>query len=523
MSDLLKQFADLLESDWRSKARPEQLPPPGDWSLWIACAGRGWGKTRCGAEWVLEIARANPNARIALIAPTAADARDVMVEGPSGIISIAPKDFVPLYEPSKRRVTFPNGAYALTFSSQEPERLRGPQFSDAWCDEFAAWQNLKETWDQLQFGLRVGKHPRTLITTTPKPLRLLRELMSRPDAVVARGKTLDNADNLPAATLANLIARYQGTRLGRQELNAEILEDAEGSLWRREWIEQCRVDKVPDDLQRIVVAIDPAVSVSEDSDETGIIVAGVDFDGHGFVLEDISGKFEPHEWAAHAIGAYHRWRADLIVAEANQGGAMVESTIRMVDANVPVRLVHATRGKAVRAEPISALYEQGRIHHVGIFEKLEDQLLSFSQENQRSRGDSPDHADSLVWAFTELIVDNGTPGILLYYQEELKRQGITTFDPDTGPVFHFDDPDGSNIPMICPSSFTGGCIIGKSGKRYQGMQPGDAVDIDLEDQLQFRRLGWTEMNEADLEAGNARGEQIENSFRGYWPRRNNIF
>ncbi len=400
---VFSELAQTLDDPWLRLARPEQLAPAGEWSVWTYLAGRGAGKSRSGAEWTRTMAQGSRTARIALIGPTAADVRDVMVEGESGILATSPDHFRPIFEPSKRRLTWPNGAVATMFSSEEPERLRGPQHTHIWADELCAWSNAQETWSMAMFGLRLGKHPQVMVSTTPKPTKLLKELVARAgqDVVITRGSTYDNRANLAATFFSQIVKRYEGTRLGRQELNAELLEDVEGALWTRDMIEAARLpaDHQPE-LLRVVVAIDPAVSVSVNSDETGLVVAGVGTDGKGYVLEDLSGKYSPTEWAQRAVNAYRRHRADRIVAEANQGGAMVESTLRVVDPNIPVRLVHASRGKITRAEPISALYEQGRIHHVGGFDQLEDQLCSF----EPGSSGSPDRLDALVWALTELMV-----------------------------------------------------------------------------------------------------------------------
>jgi len=400
-NSIFSSLADQIETDWQSLARPEQLPPDGDWSTWLILAGRGAGKTRAGAEWVRSLAEAATVSRIALVGPTAADARDVMVEGESGMMAICPNSNRPTYEPSKRRLTWPNGVQAALYSAEEPSRLRGPQHGAAWLDEIAAWANVVETWDMLQFGLRIGRKPRQVITTTPRPVKLLKELVKRDgkDVVVTRGRTIDNAANLAPSFLSQIVSKYEGTRLGRQELNAEMLEDTPGALWTLDLIEQGRRPKA-DVLKRIVIAVDPAVSVSESSDETGIVVVGLGTDGHGYVLEDASGKYSPIEWARRAIALYRKWNADRIVAEANQGGQMVEHTIRTVDPNVSFKSVHASKGKILRAEPIAALAEQFRIHHVGVFPELEDQLTSYAAGSP----DSPDRLDAMVWAFTELMV-----------------------------------------------------------------------------------------------------------------------
>jgi len=406
-SSLASILADTLaDGGWRAKARPSQLPPDGDWNGWLVMAGRGFGKTRTGAEWVKEEVEAGRARRVAMVAPTAADARDTMVEGESGILSISSDWCRPVYEPSKRKITWPNGAIAHTFSSEEADRLRGPQFDLAWADELAAWNDPVAAWSMLQFGLHLGKRPRWIATTTPRPLKLIKELLEREgkDVVVTGGSTFENAANLAPPFLQAIRARYEGTRLGRQELNAELLEDTPGALWKREWTDAGRIHTVPH-LKRIVVAIDPAVSSSEGSDETGIVVAGMALDGQGYVLEDVSGRYGPDEWARKAVAAYHRWKADRIIAEKNNGGDMIASTIRSIESNIPFRAVHASRGKVIRAEPISALYEQGKIHHVGTFTQLEDQMCAFTSDFDRSRsGYSPDRLDAMVWAFSELML-----------------------------------------------------------------------------------------------------------------------
>jgi predicted phage terminase large subunit-like protein len=348
--------------------------------------------------------------RLALVGATAADVRDVMVEGESGIMSISPKHDRPTYEPSKRRLTWPNGAQAALYSADEPERLRGPQHDGAWCDEIATWR-YPEAWDQLMFGLRIGRNPRCVVTSTPKPIKIIRDLVARDgrDVAVTRGRTLDNAPNLAPAFLSEIVSRYQGTRLGRQELDAELLEDTPGALWQRSWLDRDRVASAPE-LKRIVVAVDPAVSNNEGSDETGIIVAGISRDDQVYILADLSGRYPPEGWARAAILAYHRHKADRIVYEQNQGGEMVAATFRVVDPDVPLRAVHASRGKVTRAEPVAALYEQQRVHHVGAFTHLEDQLCAFASDFDRgSAGYSPDRLDALVWAITELAVKHQAP------------------------------------------------------------------------------------------------------------------
>jgi phage terminase large subunit-like protein len=406
-SSFAAELANALENSWSAVARPNQLPPAGDWwQIWLLLAGRGFGKTRTLAEWVCDQAASGHAKRLALVAATAADARDVLVEGESGILAVAPPWCRPVYESSKRRVTWPNGAIATTFSAEEPERLRGPQHDAAVCDELGSWSR-PETWDMLQFGLRLGQNPRCLVATTPRPTKLIRELLAREghDVVVTRGSTYENRENLAPGFFGQIIRKYEGSRLGRQELNAELLEDTPGALWNHGLIEANRLRSAPE-MTRIVVAIDPAVTSGEDADETGIIVVGKDAKGHGYVLADVSGRYQPIEWARLAIAAYRTNGADRIVAEVNNGGDMVEATLRAVDPNIPFTAVRASRGKATRAEPASSLYEQGRIHHVGTFSQLEDQMTNFTTDFDRAAaGYSPDRVDALVWALTELLVE----------------------------------------------------------------------------------------------------------------------
>ena len=372
-------------------------------------AGRGFGKTRTGAEFVRAEVEAERASRVALVAPTAADARDVMVEGESGILAISPPWNRPLYEPSKRRVTWPNGAIATLYSADEPERLRGPQHDLAWPDELAAWR-YPEAWDQLMFGLRLGSKPRVVVTTTPRPTRLIRELLASPTTVVTRGSTFDNRANLAPAFFEQVIRKYEGTRLGRQELYAEVLDDVPGSLWTRAMLEAANQPHPPPDLVRVVVAIDPAVTSGEDSDETGIVVAGLGTDGLAYVLADRTCRMSPDGWARRAVTALDEFKADRIVAEVNNGGDLVEATIRTVRRDVPYRKVTASRGKRVRAEPIAALYEQARVKHAPGLAALEDQMLAFLPEGSEG---SPDRVDALVWALTELIPNAGSPQIFL--------------------------------------------------------------------------------------------------------------
>ena len=391
--------AEVLLKDWAFWARPQQLPPPGNWRIWLLLAGRGFGKTRSGAEWIR--ARISDGAiRTAIVAPTAADARDVMVEGESGILASCPRWDRPDWQPSNRRLIWPNGSVTSVYSADEPDRLRGPQFDSAWCDEVAAWR-YPEAWDMLMLGLRLGEDPRCTVTTTPRATALIRSLLARPDCVVRRGTTYDNQAHLAPAFLEQIVRTYEGTRLGRQEIFAEVLDDLPGALWQRMWFERSRLERPPV-LDRIVVGVDPSASDGQSAGECGIVVAGVDVEGTGYVLGDYSVKGSPMDWAARAVAAYHDFGADRLVAEINQGGDMVETIIRQIDPSIAYRSVRASRGKVMRAEPIAALYEQERVRHVGLFERLEDQMCAFTQS--AVKGPSPDRVDALVWALTDLMV-----------------------------------------------------------------------------------------------------------------------
>lgn len=416
LASLTEAECEQLVHDWRFLARPPQLAPDGDWLTWLILAGRGFGKTRTGSEWVREQVKAGAK-RIHLIAPTASDARDVMVEGESGLLSVCwagDKTVTgemlgrPSYEPSKRRLTWANGAIATLFSAEEPERLRGPQAEVLWADELASWKYLRDTWDMAMFGLRLGDRPRTCITTTPKPLPLLKEIIKDPRTVVTRGSTFDNASNLAPTFLKAVKDKYEGTRLGRQELNAEILDDLPGALWTRDAIDGTRVREAPE-LQRVVIAVDPSGTkgTSDDGDDIGIVAAGLGIDGRAYVLADRTCKLSPDGWGRRAVNAYNEFNGDRIVAERNFGGAMVEHVIRTIDKSVAYKEVTASRGKVARAEPVAALYEQGRVSHVGSMPELEDQMVQIAPEGFVGDG-SPDRADALVWALTELMLD--TPG-----------------------------------------------------------------------------------------------------------------
>lgn len=409
LAGLSDKECEALVNDWRFLARDSQLAPDGDWQTWLILAGRGFGKTRTGAEWVRERVKAGTK-RIHLIAPTASDARDVMVEGESGILSVCwagDKTITgepigrPSYEPSKRRLTWANGAVATLFSAEEPERLRGPQSEAMWCDELAAWKYLRDTWDMAMFGLRLGSKPQAIITTTPKPLKIFRELIADPKTVVTRGSTFDNAANLAGTFLKAVRDKYEGTRLGRQELYAEVMEEAEGALWTRAMIDAAHYRGELPEMARIVISVDPAITANEESAETGIIAAGLGCDGIGYVLKDVSGRYSPGDWAKRAIALFDAFGADRVVAEGNQGGEMVRHTIQTERRNAPVTIVHASRGKAARAEPVSALYEQNKVRHAGHLAALEDQLVTWEP---LSGMPSPDRLDALVWAITELMV-----------------------------------------------------------------------------------------------------------------------
>ncbi|UTW56171.1 DNA-packaging protein [Kordiimonas sp. SCSIO 12610] len=408
-----------LHYDWDFWARENQQEPKGDWTHWLILAGRGFGKTRTGAEWVRMLVETSAAKRIALIAPTIGDARRTMVEGESGLIAVSPPWNRPKFEPSKSQLIWPSGAIATLYSASEPERLRGPQHDAAWCDELCAWANARAAFDNLMFGLRLGARPRTCITTTPRPIALLKDLMAAKNTHVTKGTTYDNLDNLAPTFADDIIKKYEGTRIGRQELNADLLEDVPGALWTRRQLDACRItegaDELPD-FTRIVVAVDPPVSVGEKADECGIVAVGLGGDGCAYVLRDASIQGEtPLGWAERAVNLYQAVSADCVVAEVNQGGALVETIMRQIDPLIPIKSVHARRGKYLRAEPVAALYEQGRVFHVGSFMKLEDQMCSFtnnghsgniitkrSVENRNLK--SPDRLDALVWAITDLML-----------------------------------------------------------------------------------------------------------------------
>lgn len=394
---------------WEVWARQEQMAPAGDWRAWLIMAGRGFGKTRAGAEWVRALAEGDGQARIALVAASLGEARAVMVEGECGLLAIAPPGRAPVFEPSLRRLTWPSGAQATYFSAGEPESLRGPQHSHAWCDEIAKWDNAggraMAAWDNLLLGLRLGDHPRLAATTTPRAVPLLRRVLSElpEDLAVTRGRTEDNADHLPPRFLRDMRRSFGRSMLGRQELDGELIEDVPGALWTRAQIEACRELAAPP-LERVVVGIDPPAS--DGGDACGIVVVGLAQDGIARVLHDGSLlKPSPERWARKAAKLSESWGADRVIAEANQGGQMVRSVLDATGIVLPVKLVHASRGKVARAEPVAALYEAGRVRHAGTFAALEDEMCGLIAGGAyQGPGRSPDRADALVWALTELML-----------------------------------------------------------------------------------------------------------------------
>lgn len=408
-----KAYLDNIRYNWKLWGRPSQLSPDGDWDIWLVLAGRGFGKTRAGVEFIRDAMERIPNCRAALVGPTYAAVRDTIFEGESGLLSVTPPGTIKKYNKSLGQVTFTNGSRAFAYSGNDPERLRGPQHHVMLADELCSWQYAQDTWDMAQMGLRLGAHPQVMITTTPKPIPLIVEIVNRaehePDRVViTRGSTFDNAANLPQSALAALRARYEGTHLGRQELYADLILDQPGALWTRELLDKYRVgkfDKLPEML-RMCVAVDPSMSsTTERPSETGIIIGGLGANRQVYIIEDCSLlRPTPDQWALAAIAAYHQHKADKIVYETNQGGENVAQTLRTQDDKIPLKGVRASRGKQIRADPVSALYEQGKVHHVGLFPELEDQLCSWVPgENQPS----PDRLDALVWLVTELLLGGG--------------------------------------------------------------------------------------------------------------------
>jgi phage terminase large subunit-like protein len=417
-----KQLIDLKHS-WHFWARPEQLEPSGDeWNTWFINAGRGFGKSRAGVEWVREQIK-NGKRRIAAVAATNSDIERVMVKGESGFLNCcSPSDKThkgkllgfPVWSPTKRQLTWENGAYVQFFSAEEPERLRGPQFEAAWCDELAAWNKDIDTWDMLQFCMRLGKHPRICVTTTPRSTTLVRKILKDPRTVVTTGSTFDNAANLATTYLQAVKDQYEGTRLGRQELYAEVLSENEGALWTGEMIDACQIKRedLPE-MSQIIVSVDPATSNNVESDSTGIIIAGLsyeeDINGVVYILEDHTFKGLPETWASKAVSLYHDWDANFIVYERNQGGDLIPTLFKSIDENIPLRGVFASNAKIARAEPVSLLYEKGRVKHVSNpasgdpsgLKELETQMTTYEPMGKHK---SPDRYDSMVWAVTMLLL-----------------------------------------------------------------------------------------------------------------------
>jgi phage terminase large subunit-like protein len=418
VEDFLQGLSDnaLLALPWIFEfwALPHQLPPEGAWKTWVIMGGRGAGKTRAGAEWVrAEVEGPTPEApgrsrRVALVGETVDQVREVMIMGESGILACSPPDRRPVWEASRKRLVWKNGAVAQVFSAHDPDSLRGPQFDAAWADELAKWPKAEQTWDMLQFALRLGNNPQQVVTTTPQNVGVLKAILKNPSTVMTHAPTAANRANLAASFLAEVQMRYAGTRQGEQELEGHLIEDAEGALWTTAMIEKCRIAAAPD-LDRIVVAVDPPATGGAHADACGIVVAGVRMSGppqtwQAVVLEDASIRGSPQQWAAAAIAAMDRHNADRLVAEVNQGGDMVASVIRGIDPLVPIRTVNASKGKHVRAEPVAALYEQGRVNHLRGLARLEDQMCQMTIKGWEGKG-SPDRLDALVWALTDLMID----------------------------------------------------------------------------------------------------------------------
>ena len=419
-----REGAELLY-DWEFWGRPEQKPPPGDWIYWLILAGRGAGKTRSGAEAVRQWIKNFPF--VNLIGPTHDDVRDVMVLGESGLMAICPHPERPQFSRTSSRLIWPNGAVSQLFSAEEPDRLRGKQHMKLWLDEVAAW-NYPDAFEQALLGLRLGVKPQAVITTTPRPNKLIKQLVDDENAIVTRGSTFDNSHHLADAFLKRITARYQGRMIGRQELFAEIVEEAPGALWTRALIERQRLAASASaaHYSQIVIGVDPPAKSGASADECGIVVVGKTPEGAIHVIADLTSQGEtPGEWAARVAAAFRRFKANRVVAEINNGGEMVVEVLRQSDANLPVRKVTATRGKFLRAEPVATAYERGIVHHLGDFPKLEDQLCSLTPDfDARVSGFSPDRADALVWAIADLIAPEraGPQALLEYYALDAKTQ-----------------------------------------------------------------------------------------------------
>lgn len=478
---LTDEEAAIILRTWELWARPNQLEPPPVmdngilWTIWLILAGRGFGKTRCGAETVIKWVKEKTCKRLALIAEDSADARDVMVEGESGILACSPPDFMPKYEPSKRRLTwtFPDGSTAVAslFSAEDYDSLRGPQFDGAWCDELCKWRYAVEAWDNLMFGLRLGEHPKVIVTTTPRPIKMLKDIILRNDTYITKGNTRENLENLALPFRKAVIEKYEGTRIGRQELDAELLDDTPGALWNRTMLDLLRLTPKDSstpillpDLKRVIVAVDPPAT---ETAEAGITVTGIDHQGQGYLLEDASLSGSPDEWGKAAIVAFDEWEADMLVYEANHGGEMVAAVLRSAARSlreegrrtadfVPLKAVHATRGKYVRAEPVAQLYEQGKVHHVGTFPLLEDQMCEYTPDG--NMGYSPDRMDSLVWGLTELMVGTiSNEGLMDYMRQQ--AQAITTrLKGDTKAL------PSASVSLQAPSGIN--TAYGSGGEKY---------------------------------------------------------
>lgn len=512
LSQLSDEEATAYLYNWELWARPNQLEPDGDWTTWLILAGRGFGKTRTGSETIIKWARTGTYKRIALIAEDAADARDVMVEGESGIIACSPPDFMPKYEPSKKRLTWPNGAIASVFSADDYESLRGPQFDAAWCDELAKWRYAQEAWDNLQFGLRLGQHPKQIITTTPKPIKLLKDIIKRDDTIITKGSTMENLDNLAAPFRRAVVDKYMGTRIGRQELEAEILDDIAGAMWSRKQIDEDRIRPksstesvaVPD-FAEIVISVDPATKSEEENDETGILVVAKGYNGRGYVLEDASFRGTPDEWSTKAVELYDKYKASYIIYESNQGGDMVKFTLqtgaRMMREGghrttdfIPLKEVHASRGKAVRAEPISLLYEQHKVSHIGTFAELEDQMCEFTTNFDRATMKySPDRVDALVWGFTYLLVDQlASSGLMEYYRQEAEAVQAR-LNGTTNPTLGYGSTAISTEVRIKLKTNGSSQAYGMRGTKYDADADGYMLVLE-EDVVPLMNAGFTRAN-----------------------------
>lgn len=498
--EVILKRAAWINPDVPKSARPDQLPPDMDdltWFIWLQLGGRGSGKTRTGAEWAWDCAYRIPECRIAIVAPTSADVRKTCFEGESGIIAKMPKSLLADYNRQDMHLTLTNGSHIFGYSAVEPDRLRGPQHHFAWCDELAAWQYLDDALDNLLMGLRLGVAPRMIATTTPRPIKRLKEIVADKTTRIDRVSTYANKDNLPGHFINTVLKRYEGTRLGRQELMAEIIDDVAGALWTRANLDELRMksnDKLPE-MEETVVSVDPSVSAGGDGDECGIVVAARGYDKKGYLLADETIAGSPAEWARAAVLAYDAHQADWLVYEANQGGAMVAETIisaaRQLKAEgkrdtdfVALKDVYASKGKTIRAAPVSALYEQKQVRHVGMFSTLEDQMCEFTPDFDRKKaGYSPDRLDAMVWAFTRLMTGDGQSGIREFYRQEAEaaaKQGALE-----GRTIL---PSLVSIRMTVPPGVR--MALGASGKRYLAAPDGTMV-VELEsDAVGLEKIGF---------------------------------